>query len=240
MANEQFTEVVERLDRIAAALESLLGMAEAGSEGGILLKASGPRDPCRRYPAYELPGMPYYFVLGGIYRMELLRGGRVPCSDPAQAAADLLERNDIDRALMMPQIAGAIGLFPDPNVATTIAGAMNDYFLEKWTRVDDRWRSLITIVPQDIRWSVREVERLHGEPGVNRDHRRDCPARDQQRLGSGWSHIRRRFPATRTSAVSPTGVPIPPAMPDQNRMRTGGMPLNVSAVPITAEAASTA
>jgi predicted TIM-barrel fold metal-dependent hydrolase len=118
------------------------------------------------FSAYELPGVPYYGVPGGLYRMELLRGGRVPCSDPAQAAADLLERNEIDRALMMPQIAGAIGLFPDPNVATTIAGAMNDYFLEKWTRVDNRWRSMITIAPQDIGWSLREVERLQGELGV--------------------------------------------------------------------------
>lgn len=30
MTDEQFTEIVERLDRIEAALESLLGMAQAG------------------------------------------------------------------------------------------------------------------------------------------------------------------------------------------------------------------
>jgi hypothetical protein len=30
VTDEQFTEIVERLDRIEAALESLLGMAQAG------------------------------------------------------------------------------------------------------------------------------------------------------------------------------------------------------------------
>ncbi len=118
------------------------------------------------FSGYELPGVPYYGVPGGLYRLELLKAGGVPCSDPVKAAADLLDRNGIDRAIMMPQISGSIGLFPDPNVATAIAGAMNDYFLEKWTGVDSRWRFLITVTPQDPDWSVKEIERLQGRPGV--------------------------------------------------------------------------
>lgn len=56
MTDEQFAEIVERLDRIEAALESLLGIAEAGSERGVPPEgrrpgAVPPAPPSRGEPA---------------------------------------------------------------------------------------------------------------------------------------------------------------------------------------------
>jgi predicted TIM-barrel fold metal-dependent hydrolase len=115
---------------------------------------------------YQLPVNPFYPVLGGALRLDLEPEGVIPGADPAVAAKQLLDAHKIDRAVIQPQAALTLSIMPNPDVATAIAGAINDWSIEKWLQADPRWRGLITLVSRDIEWSVREIERLAGTPGI--------------------------------------------------------------------------
>jgi predicted TIM-barrel fold metal-dependent hydrolase len=115
---------------------------------------------------YELPGAaPWYPIPGGGLRRELM-DGTVPASDPRRAASELLDRHGIDRAIILHQYLLGLGVYPNPDVARVIARAGNDYVIERWVRLDERWRATITIAPQDPPAAVREIDRLANVAGV--------------------------------------------------------------------------
>jgi predicted TIM-barrel fold metal-dependent hydrolase len=114
---------------------------------------------------YQLPfPAPWYPIPGGGLRRDLM-DGTVPGSDPVRAAAELLDRHHIDRAILLPQYLVSIGMYPNPDVASVIAQATNDWVRDKWLSRDERWRGAICIAPQDPQSSVKEIERLAGAPG---------------------------------------------------------------------------
>jgi predicted TIM-barrel fold metal-dependent hydrolase len=115
---------------------------------------------------YQLPVNPFYPVPGGALRLDLEPDGGMPGSDPLVAARQLLDAHKIDRAVLQPQAALTLSILPNADVATVIAGALNDWTIEKWLHADPRWRGLINVVSRDIEWSVKEIDRLASTPGI--------------------------------------------------------------------------
>lgn len=122
-----------------------------------------------RLEGESTPGLPsgfFYTPTGGFLRRELIDERGRAATDPGVSAATLFEELKVDRAVMIVADAINLGQMPDPHPATTVAGAINDYFIDRWVGQDSRWRACITIAPQDIGWSMAEIERLQGVPGV--------------------------------------------------------------------------
>lgn len=94
-------------------------------------------------------------------------GGGLPGSDARFMVEDHLDRNGIGAAMMLPlQGTGAVYATADPDGAIAIASALNDYHLQEWLPVDDRFRLAIAVAPHDGRAAAAEIGRLAGEPGV--------------------------------------------------------------------------
>jgi predicted TIM-barrel fold metal-dependent hydrolase len=86
--------------------------------------------------------------------------GGPPGSDAEFVSEQLLDAYGIDRAIL--NSTGALGLAAvgNPELGAILATADNDWLIDKWLNVDDRYRGLLTIVPHDVPGAVREIERV--------------------------------------------------------------------------------
>jgi uncharacterized protein len=109
---------------------------------------------------YQMPGNQFYPLPGGNLRLDLIRDdGLVPGVDPKRSAEELLDAFNIDYALVMPQGALAVGMFPNPDVGAVIAAAANDWTAAVWLDSDPRWKGAVYVAPQDPAQAVAEIER---------------------------------------------------------------------------------
>jgi len=110
---------------------------------------------------YRLPHNCFYPRTGGAaMRMDLMGpNGEAPATNPVVSAHELLDAYAIDRAILIPQDAQAIGVFPDPDVAIEFAAAINRWIADKWLSSDSRWRGTITVAIQDPPRAAEEIRR---------------------------------------------------------------------------------
>jgi predicted TIM-barrel fold metal-dependent hydrolase len=93
--------------------------------------------------------------------------GGLPASDPRFVAQDLLDRHGISVCLVNSlESATYAAALAGPDESNVICSAYNDYFLERWTEQDSRFRYALCVSPQDPEAAVREIERRHSHPGV--------------------------------------------------------------------------
>ena len=93
-------------------------------------------------------------------------GGGVPGSDPVYAARDLLDRWEVEIALLLALQAGSTCAWPDPRDATVLVGALNQHFIEAWLPVDPRYRYAVAVTSHDPGWAAAEVRRHAENPAV--------------------------------------------------------------------------
>lgn len=115
---------------------------------------------------FVLPLDYLYINTAGATRLDSSPEGKIPGSDPAFMAEQLLDGHGIERAVLIAGHLFGIGAFPDPEVAATVASAYNDWQQERWLEFDKRYRGAIVVAPQHPEAAVKEIERVGDNPGV--------------------------------------------------------------------------
>jgi predicted TIM-barrel fold metal-dependent hydrolase len=105
---------------------------------------------------------------GRVSRVDASPGeGISPGSDPHFVVKDYLDKFNIYSSLLIPLQPGNFALTSvDNNAIITLISAFNDYFIEHWLQVDNRFNLAITVNPRDIESGVKEIQRLANVPGV--------------------------------------------------------------------------
>jgi len=115
---------------------------------------------------YVLPLDTLYINTAGATRADSSVDGKMPGSDPAFMAEQLLDGHGIHRAVLIAGHLFGIGAFPDPTVAATVASAYNEWQQELWLEFDERYRGAIVVPPQHVEAAVKEIDRMGDKPGV--------------------------------------------------------------------------
>jgi predicted TIM-barrel fold metal-dependent hydrolase len=110
---------------------------------------------------YSLPFNGFYPLPGSnpIRPDFLEEDGRMPAVDPGHSARQLLDRYAIDRGILLPQSGLTLGAFPDAEIASVIASAINDWQADVWLDRDSRWRGSIVVASQDPERAAEEIRR---------------------------------------------------------------------------------
>jgi len=93
-------------------------------------------------------------------------GGGRAASDPVFLCSDLLDRYGTTYALLIPLEPAVMGVsIMDPDLASVVVSACNDYFVEHWLN-DRRLRYSIVVSPLDPLAAAAEIRRLGSNPSV--------------------------------------------------------------------------
>ncbi|TDF92518.1 amidohydrolase family protein [Paenibacillus piri] len=86
-------------------------------------------------------------------------------SDPAYLREHHIDLYGIERAILLPR--AFCNLYPDPDFATAVAAAFNDWLADNWldrNNEDSLFKGSITIAHQDPAAAAKEIERWAGHP----------------------------------------------------------------------------
>jgi predicted TIM-barrel fold metal-dependent hydrolase len=142
------------------------------ADSGTALKDYMPKELAERLGARQLaletPLPPSRFPHPhGTLRVDAIPpAGGPPGSDAAHVVTDLLDRHDVAAAILLPIQAASVNWWTNPTEAIGLASSFNDYFVERWTQEDSRFRLNMVVAPQDPIAAAAEIQRLSDVPGV--------------------------------------------------------------------------
>ncbi|MCD2175176.1 amidohydrolase family protein [Rhizobium sp. C4] len=92
--------------------------------------------------------------------------GGEPGSDPVFMKEDHLDRHNISHAILSSIQAGKLAAIPTPNEAIALATAFNEYFLNEFITVDDRYKLAMVVAAHDPFAAAEEIRRIGNLPSV--------------------------------------------------------------------------
>lgn len=114
-----------------------------------------------------MPNNSYGILSHGATRLDLWGDEKVPpTANRDQMRHELLDRYDIDYAILNCSALGGTSAHPDADYGMAICRAFNDYQLEHWCAADPRFRCSLLVASSDIRAAVAEVRRVGSHPAV--------------------------------------------------------------------------
>lgn len=119
---------------------------------------------------YSIPTLHYYIHGGNTRPDSAPPSGGPPASDPAFLVKDLIERHGLGAAVLNGGAVLSLGGIPDPDAASAIASAHNEWIAEEWLTVDKRVHGSIVISPRDPKAAVAEIEKWAHHPGMVQIH----------------------------------------------------------------------
>jgi uncharacterized protein len=109
----------------------------------------------------------YPHPLGGALRKDAVPpSGGLPASDPGYVVEDLLDRYELEAALLIPIQASAVAAWTDATRADVYTEAFNRCVVERWPDADSRFRICVTVSPHDTEHAAAEIRRYRDEPSV--------------------------------------------------------------------------
>jgi uncharacterized protein len=133
---------------------SQAGLRRLGLDDRRHLTTTGHRE------AVSIPRNMLYVNQAGVLRDDARApDGSAPGADPAFTAEQLLDANEIDRAVLIGGEVLGLGAMPDPDAAAMIASAYNDWLAATWLEADDRYRGNLVVGAQDPVAAAREIRR---------------------------------------------------------------------------------
>lgn len=101
------------------------------------------------------------------YRMDALPDSGGPAgSDPKFTLKHHIEQFGLSSVMLLPQESYGATAWGNLAAADVFCTAGNDYLMDKWLTVDDRYTLAITVVPHDPVAAAREIRRAGTQPGV--------------------------------------------------------------------------
>jgi predicted TIM-barrel fold metal-dependent hydrolase len=98
---------------------------------------------------------------GGAYRKDAVPpGGGIPGSDPRFVIEDHIERYGIAYAILNPASLLGIGGLPDVDLAAGLAHATNEWTINEWLPLDERFLASVCVAPRDPQQAADEIRRL--------------------------------------------------------------------------------
>lgn len=92
--------------------------------------------------------------------------GGVPGSNPVFMCEHYLNRYGPERVVLQYYHGEALISWTDPDAVAALYSACNDYFVNEWLPVDNRFTYAILAVTQDPVQAAKEIRRLGSHPGV--------------------------------------------------------------------------
>jgi predicted TIM-barrel fold metal-dependent hydrolase len=169
------------------------------------------------------PGWDNPIAKSGISRNDALPADGGPAgSDVDLLREQLLEDFGVDYAVMTGSLTNtAFAMHPNLHYATAAVEAFNDWLVERWLEVDDRFLGSLTVAPGDPEHAVSEIERLgtHDQmvqvllPGTHEapyGHRRYWPIYEAaERVGLPIAtHVSSASRGVTWSAATGAGIPL--------------------------------
>jgi predicted TIM-barrel fold metal-dependent hydrolase len=110
--------------------------------------------------AVSIPRNMVYLNTAGVLRDDARApDGSAPGADPGHTARQLLDANEISRAVLIGGEVLGLGALPDPDAAALIASAYNDWLAATWLDADERYRGTIVVGAQDPALAAAEIRR---------------------------------------------------------------------------------
>jgi uncharacterized protein len=103
---------------------------------------------------------------GGLRHDARTPSGGLPGSDPEFARQQLLEECGVTAAILVPIQAAAVTAWADEVAVAEYLRAMNDYYLERWSGADHRFKLAVSVSPHSGEAALTELERLVDHPDV--------------------------------------------------------------------------
>lgn len=116
-----------------------------------------------------LPDHPLRPPLAGatsIRRDATTPSGGIGGSDPRFLAQEHLDKLDIHYAILSSIQAGKLVSLPNAGEAVMLARAFNDFFIDQWLGVDDRYRLAMCVAAHDPKEAAAEIRRVGGRSDV--------------------------------------------------------------------------
>ena len=98
--------------------------------------------------------------------------GGLPGTDPAFVAKDLLDRHNVEAAVLLPVASAggghveSISAFTDLAAGAAYVSAVNEYFIDNWLPVDRRFGYALQLLTRDPEQAVAEIRRHEARAGV--------------------------------------------------------------------------
>ncbi|HUY18899.1 MAG TPA: amidohydrolase family protein [Candidatus Binataceae bacterium] len=85
----------------------------------------------------------------------------------AQAVLEMMDEGAIETAVLYPTQGLGIGWIRDPDFAVALCRAYNDFFFNRYHKVDARLTSVALLPLQDVGEAIKELRRATGELGAS-------------------------------------------------------------------------
>jgi predicted TIM-barrel fold metal-dependent hydrolase len=118
------------------------------------------------YGGLSLPSYPWTHPEGFLRRDASPPNGGVAGSDYDLLRAQLLDRYDIEFAILNGEDILNASCMASPQLAAALCQAYNDWVLEQWISLDERFRASIIVPTQDATAAAAEIRRIGDHPRV--------------------------------------------------------------------------
>lgn len=108
----------------------------------------------------------YQNPAGGLRKDATPPTGGLPGSDPNYVVEDLLDPYDIDTALLLSMQGASVTTWTDPDAASVMVTAINDFILDRWCSLDERFKLAAVVSPHDPVSARDEIKRLSDQSNV--------------------------------------------------------------------------
>jgi predicted TIM-barrel fold metal-dependent hydrolase len=93
-------------------------------------------------------------------------GGGHPGSEYALMREQLLDRYNVDYAILNGEEAIELSTLANPHYASALARACNDWMVERWLPRDARFKGSLVVAPQDPVGAAQEIRRVGSHPDL--------------------------------------------------------------------------
>jgi predicted TIM-barrel fold metal-dependent hydrolase len=118
------------------------------------------------YSGYQLPNYPWVHPGGFMMADAVPEGGGVPGSDYPTLRAQLLDRHDLDYAILTGEDILNVSAMAHPELAAALASAYNRWLVETWLTRDPRLRGSLVIAAQDAIGAAAEIRTAGAHPDI--------------------------------------------------------------------------
>jgi uncharacterized protein len=118
------------------------------------------------YGGFTLPNYPWVHPSGFMRGDAVPPSGGVPGSDYETLREQLLDRHDVEYAILTGEDILNVSCMAHPQLAAAVARAYNQWLIEEWLPRDERLRGSLVIATQDAERAAKEIHELGSHPAV--------------------------------------------------------------------------